>query len=131
MGEDRQEHVSVRFGRLLEAYRRPNGGRWRGQALEEATGEAVTRSYVSNLKNGRIGNPGLAKLEAIAGAMGFPPELWFGGAGAKGGELLAVPDDGAVRALVEEALQLGPKERDLLLRIARQIAAPREGGGAP
>ena len=40
-----------------------------------------------------------------------------------------MPGDGAVRALVEEALELGPKERDLLLRIARQIAAPRGGVG--
>jgi hypothetical protein len=31
------------------------------------------------MKRGRIVNPGLSKLEAIAGAMGFPPQLWFGG----------------------------------------------------
>jgi hypothetical protein len=30
------------------------------------------------LTNGRIENPGFVKLEAIAGAMGFPPALWFG-----------------------------------------------------
>lgn len=122
-------HVSGRFARLLALYRRPDGSEWGGRDLEAATGGAVTRSYFSNLKNGRIGNPGLAKLEAIAGAMGFPPELWFGGGRGKEGELLAVPDDGAVRALVEEALKLGPKERDLLLRIAQQIADPRGGVG--
>ena len=37
----------------------------------------MSRSYVANLKKGRIENPGLAKLEAVAGAMGFPPALWF------------------------------------------------------
>lgn len=76
-----KEHVSERFGRLVALYRRPDGREWGGQDLETATGRAVTRSYVANLKNGRIENPGLAKLEAIADAMGFPPELWFGGGG--------------------------------------------------
>ncbi len=80
MGEDRKEHVSERFRRFLALYRKLDGGEWGGQDLEDATGGAVTRSYVSNLKAGRIGNPGLAKLEAIAGAMGFPPQL-----GDKGG----------------------------------------------
>ena len=116
-------HVSERFGRLLALHREPDGSKWGGQDLEAATGGAVTRSHVSNLKNGRIGNPGVAKLEAIAGAMGFPPELWFGGGSenrGKEGKLLAVPGGGVVQALVEEALELGPKERDPLLRIARR-----------
>jgi transcriptional regulator with XRE-family HTH domain len=37
----------------------------------------VTRSYVTNLRKGRIENPGYEKLRAIAKAMGFPPEVWF------------------------------------------------------
>jgi hypothetical protein len=31
----------------------------------------VTRFYAANLKEGRIGDPGLARLEAIARAIGF------------------------------------------------------------
>jgi transcriptional regulator with XRE-family HTH domain len=37
----------------------------------------VTRSYVTNLRKGRIDNPGYAKMRAIAQAMGFPPALRF------------------------------------------------------
>ncbi len=37
----------------------------------------MTRSYVSNLRKGRIENPGFEKPRAIAKAMNFPPELWF------------------------------------------------------
>jgi transcriptional regulator with XRE-family HTH domain len=37
----------------------------------------VHRSYVTNLRKGRIESPGYEKLVAIAKAMGFPPELWF------------------------------------------------------
>jgi transcriptional regulator with XRE-family HTH domain len=37
----------------------------------------VTRSYVTNLRKGRIENPGYEKMRAIAKAMGIPPELWF------------------------------------------------------
>ncbi len=122
---------------MLALYRRSDGSEWGGQDLEEATGRTVTRSYVSNLKSGRIANPGLDKLEAIAGAMGFPPQLWFGdrayGAGAADEEaLLAATRDatrGAMRVattrqILEEALRLGPRDRRLLLRLAKQVGTP-------
>ena len=123
--------MSERFRRLLDLYRRPDGGEWGGQDLEDATGGAVSRSYVSNLKKGRIENPGLAKLEARAGAMGFPPALWFGGEGERAADeaLLAALEDETVRAILEEATRLGRKDRNLLLGIARQIS-PRPGPGA-
>ena len=69
--------IARRFEALLDAYRRADGSRWSGQALHDATAGVVTRSYVTNLRKGRIRNPGYEKLSAIAGAMGFPPELWF------------------------------------------------------
>jgi transcriptional regulator with XRE-family HTH domain len=37
----------------------------------------VTRSYVTNLRKGRIENPAYEKMRALAKAMGFPPEVWF------------------------------------------------------
>jgi transcriptional regulator with XRE-family HTH domain len=69
--------IAQKFAHFLETYRRPDGGRWGGQDLHDATGGVVTRSYVSSLRKGRIENPGFEKLRAIAKAMGFPPELWF------------------------------------------------------
>ncbi len=68
-----KEHVSETFARLLALYRKPDGSEWGGQDLENATGGAVARSHVSSLKSGRIDDPGLAKLEAIAGVMGLRP----------------------------------------------------------
>jgi transcriptional regulator with XRE-family HTH domain len=70
-------HVAQKFEALLEKYRRPDGRRWSGQEIDEATGGVVTRSYVTNLRKGRIENPGYEKLAAMAKAMGFPPEVWF------------------------------------------------------
>jgi transcriptional regulator with XRE-family HTH domain len=70
-------HVSQRFEHLLKTYRMPDGSRWAGQQLDEATGGIVARSYFTNLRKGRIENPGFEKMAAIAKAMGFPPELWF------------------------------------------------------
>ena len=129
---DGKEHVSERFVRLLSLYRKPDGSEWGGQDLENATVGAVTRSYVANLKKGRIENPGLAKLEAISGAMGFPPALWFGdgegNVGTPDEALLAALKDGTLRSILEEALRLRPKDRRLLLGIARQISPPPEGG---
>ena len=70
-------HVAQRFERFLETYRRPDGQRWSGQEIDEATDGIVTRSYITNLRKGRIENPGYEKMRAIAKAMGFPPEAWF------------------------------------------------------
>jgi hypothetical protein len=70
-------HVAQKFETLLERYRRPDGRRWGGHEIDEATGGVVTRSYVTNLRKGRIESPGYEKLAAMAKAMGFPPEVWF------------------------------------------------------
>jgi transcriptional regulator with XRE-family HTH domain len=67
-------HIAPRFERLLDAHRRPDGSRWTGQKLDEATGGVVTRSYVTNLRKDPIENPGYEKMRTIARAMGFPPE---------------------------------------------------------
>ena len=69
--------VAQRFELLLSKYRHPDGGRWNGQQLQDATGGVVTRSYVSMMRKGKIASPGFDKLRAIAKAMNFPPELWF------------------------------------------------------
>jgi len=70
-------HVAQKFEHLLDTYRRPDGHWWTGQQLDKATGGVVTRSYVTNLRKGRIESPGYEKLAAMAKAIGFPPELWF------------------------------------------------------
>jgi transcriptional regulator with XRE-family HTH domain len=70
-------HIAQKFEALLEKYRRPDGRKWSGQEIDEATGGVVSRSYVTNLRKGRIENPGYAKLAAMAKAMGFPVEVWF------------------------------------------------------
>jgi transcriptional regulator with XRE-family HTH domain len=85
-------HVAQRFELFLDAYRRPDGSRWTGQRLDEATGGVVTRSHVTNLRKGRIENPGYEKMLAIAKAMGFPPEAWFDETPGDGA--LAVPAEG-------------------------------------
>src|SRR5829696_6955654 len=70
-------HIAQKFEGLLEMYRRPDGRKWSGQEIDEATGGVVSRSYVTNLRKGRIENPGYEKLAAMAKAMGFPVEVWF------------------------------------------------------
>lgn len=69
--------MAHKFEHLLQIYRRPDGRQWGGAELAKATGGVVTRSYVTNLRKGRIESPGYKKLAAIARAMGFPPEVWF------------------------------------------------------
>src|SRR5215212_7589536 len=70
-------HIAQKVEVLLEIYCHPDGRRWSGQEIDEATGGVVTRSYITNLRKGRIDSPGYEKMRAIAKAMGFPPEVWF------------------------------------------------------
>ena len=70
-------HIAQKFEHLLDTYRHADGRRWSGQEFDEATGGIVTRSYVTNLRKGRIENPGYEKMSALAKAMGFAPEVWF------------------------------------------------------
>jgi hypothetical protein len=37
-------HIAQKFEALLEMYPRPDGRRWSGQQIDEATGSVVTRS---------------------------------------------------------------------------------------
>jgi transcriptional regulator with XRE-family HTH domain len=139
--------IAQKFERFLDTYRRPDGSRWGGQDLDKATGGVVTRSYVSNLRKGRIENPGFEKLQAIAKALGFPPELWFEdvenlkeGYGARpswfldGEDNLALLDEELVEALrdetartvLREVIRLPEKERRIILGIVRQFEAKRD-----
>jgi transcriptional regulator with XRE-family HTH domain len=69
--------IAQRFERLLDAYRRPDGRKWGGKVLQDATKGLVTKPYVTHLRKGSHREPGYEKLRTIAEAMGFPPELWF------------------------------------------------------
>jgi hypothetical protein len=112
MPEERDLHVAQKFERLIDAHRRPDGSRWTGQKLGEATDGVVPRSYFTNLRKGRIENPAYGKMLAIARAMGFPPALWFENA----------PGDSTRAALAED--------RDLVGRVGRlfeTVRHPRTG----
>ena len=63
--------IAEKVEHFLEIYRRPDGSRWGGQDLHEATSGVVTHSYVSSLRKGRIENPGFEKLRVTAKAMDF------------------------------------------------------------
>lgn len=108
------------FRRLLEAYPRPDGRRWNGPGMEEATAGFVSASYFSNLLNDRIKQPGLDKLKAIADVMGFPAALW-----------LQEPDEwGPARA--GEPASYGPENaefKDLLNNLFASV--PDEKTGEP
>lgn len=89
-------HASRKFEAFLNAYRRPDGGVWTGQQIQGATDGFVSRSYVTQLRKGRIANPRLDKLQALAEVMGFPPQLWFEDAPDPGGTQHVAPPEQSV-----------------------------------
>src|SRR5215216_3122787 len=112
-----QMHIAQKFEGLLEMYRHPDGRRWSRQEIDEATGGVVTRSYITNLRKGRIENPGFEKLKAIAKVMDFPPELWF--------EESPGLRDGLPIDPVPGHLSIGEKTNRLFERVQRVQRAPQ------
>ena len=74
---DRPSVYGEKFRLMLELVAHPDGGAWTGAKMERATEGKIAPSYFSTLREGRIEVPRVDKVEAIARAMGFPPELWF------------------------------------------------------
>jgi hypothetical protein len=66
-----------KFRLMLEMIPHPDAGRWTPTKMERATDGEVSVSYFSYLRDGRIDIPRADKIERIARAMDFPPELWF------------------------------------------------------
>jgi transcriptional regulator with XRE-family HTH domain len=121
-------HISQKFEELLDAYRHPDGSRWTGQQIDEATDGVVPRSYVTNLSKGRINSPGYDKMAAIAKAMGFPPGLWFedGKEPELDWGLAGALRDETIRDTVRAMSRMSRRERRLVLGIVRQFENPGE-----
>jgi transcriptional regulator with XRE-family HTH domain len=118
-------HIAQRFEKLLDSYRHPDGSRWTGQQLDEATDGVVARAYFVNLRKGRINSPGYEKMAAIAKAMGFPPAAWFedGKQPALDSGTVGLLKDEAIRETVREMSRLSRRERRLVLGIVRQFGS--------
>jgi transcriptional regulator with XRE-family HTH domain len=120
-------HVAEKFERLLETYRQPDDRKWSGAEPAKATGGIVHRSYVTNLRKGRIESPGYDKMGAIAEAMGFPPAMWFDDDSAQvpniepGRDLVAALQDETVREITRESSRLPSREKEIVLNIVRQL----------
>jgi transcriptional regulator with XRE-family HTH domain len=121
-------HIAQKFEELLDAYRHPDGSRWTGQQLDEATDGLVARAYFVNLRKGRIRSPGHEKMAAIARALGFPPAAWFQEGANTEPELdwglAGALRDEAIRNVVREMSRLSARERQLVLGIVRQFKRP-------
>jgi hypothetical protein len=123
-------HIAQRFEQLLDSYRQPDGSRWTGQQIDEATDGFVTRSYFVNLRKARINSPGYEKMAAIAKAMGFPPAAWFeeGEDPALDSGTVGLLRDEAIRETVRQMSRMSKREKRLVLGIVRQFDRP-DGAG--
>lgn len=65
------------FERFRFRYRREDGSKWTGAAIERATGGRVSTHYVSELRRGKIREPSYTRIYAISRAMGIPVEDWI------------------------------------------------------
>ena len=121
-------HIAEKFEKLLDSYRHPDGSRWTGQQLYEATDGVVPRAYFTNLQKGRIKSPGHDKMAAIAKAMGFPPAAWFedGTDSDLDWGLAGALRDEDVQDTVRAMSRMSKREKRLVLGIVRQFENPGE-----
>lgn len=75
--KDTESSYSLKFRIMLQVIPHPDGGYWTGTKMKLATNDVVSASYFTLLRNGGIDIPRADKIEAIANAMGFTPDLWF------------------------------------------------------
>jgi hypothetical protein len=124
----RPMHIAQKFEKLLDSYRHPDGSKWTGQQLDEATDGVVPRAYFVNLQKGRIASPGFEKMAAIAKAMGFPPAAWFedGTDSDLDWGLAGALRDEDVRDTVREMSLMSKREKHLVLGIVRQFRGSDE-----
>lgn len=72
-----EEFWANRFEYFREVYRRDDGSKWTGAALERATGKVVSSRYISALRGGQIRDPSYRRIYAISKAMGIPVGAWL------------------------------------------------------
>jgi transcriptional regulator with XRE-family HTH domain len=99
-------HVAQEFEHLLNTYRHADGHKWTGAELAKATGGLVHRSYVTNMRKGRIESPGYEKMRAIAKAMGFAPEAWFEDGLGEGRSIRQTEDSRGVAGRLEHLFEV-------------------------
>lgn len=74
------EHLSTynkKFRLMLAIIAAPDGGQWGPSKMSRATSGAIRTSYFNALRDGHVQTPKADKMQAVAAAMGFPPQLWF------------------------------------------------------
>src|SRR5215217_2085397 len=99
-------HIAQKFEGLLEMYRRPDGRRWSGQEIDEATGGIVTRAEAFGVHPAYF-------LDTTRG----PPIL--------DEEAMSIFRDETVSAIAHKSLHLPGREREMILGIIRQFEGAR------
>lgn len=116
------------FAQRLLLSRRDLG--WKQDALAERAG--VSRAYISDLERGKITNPTLDVIQALADALGIRPEYLTGwsddplgeGAVVEGRVSVDIQDDQArrrIEALIDEFMSLPAQDQELALNLIRQV----------
>lgn len=75
--EERLSDYNKKFRIMLAVIAAPDGGEWGPSKMSRATSGAIGTSYYNALRDGHVQMPKANKMQAVAAAMGFPPQLWF------------------------------------------------------
>src|SRR5919107_2855229 len=145
-------HIAQKFEYLLDTYRRPDGHRWTGQQLDEATGRVehlfkavrnpktgepytntevarmslgdLSEEDVEGMRTGAIGDPTVGQAVALAGVFGVEPSyLLDRGETLFDRELVEALRNSTLREATREISRLPEKERRLVLGIVRQFGS--------
>lgn len=68
---------SNKLTKLFERETKPDGRRYTNDDIQQLTGNQITASYISRLRNGQLSNPSYDKIVLIAEAFNVSPAYFF------------------------------------------------------
>lgn len=131
MTQDKGQAYADRFKALLRMFPKEDGTPWRGTDLERAADGALSSSYITALRQGKIRRPGFEALSLIARIMQFDTELWTldteefekYSAGRSFGspnpdlQLIDALEDEYIQQIVRKSIAMSAQERQMILKL--------------
>lgn len=131
MPQDKGQAYADRFKALLRIFPKEDGTPWRGTDLERASDGALSSSYITALRQGKIRRPGFEALSLIARIIQFDTELWtldaeefdkYSSMRSFGShhpdlQLVDALEDDDIQQIVRKSVALSSPERQMLLKL--------------
>jgi transcriptional regulator with XRE-family HTH domain len=117
-------NLALKLERLFEEKRKLNGKRYTPTEVLAGTQGYITRVYLWKLRNGRMSNPSLRVIQALANFFKIDPTYFFESDTTKLQQLLD-QYNGLVYQIAQRSAELNPEEQHAVLLMIDSIIKSR------